>query len=87
MRFSVLLICCVVSRVVFSLVNPAENSYDDYMEAIALYNTNLTIPDVDQCWQCYQPPFFMGVSTLIIRSSLALNIDADFVWELALPAW
>lgn len=57
----IVIIIGVLLRLVVWYLTPPNNSYDDYLEAIALYAEYLPVLsrlDPWACWQCYQPPFF-----------------------------
>ena len=64
------------------MANPPNNSFDDYLTPIGLYNKELSRPHPSDCWQCYQPPVYMAAAGLFARTVGSLGVRDPFIWKL-----
>jgi hypothetical protein len=49
-------------RLLLFWANPPENAFDDHFEPILLIMENGAVPSKEECWECFQPPFFYLIS-------------------------
>lgn len=74
----------VLLRVSVFLVSPPSNAYDDHLEAVSKTMTALeTNRRVEpwECWECYQPPLYYWVGSLVAGVS-SLFLEDGFVWKI-----
>jgi hypothetical protein len=75
------LIFAFVLRLGVWWVNPPNNSFDDHLEPIAYYATNLSSPPLDKCWQCYQPPLYYVASSGVLHASYLFFENYWYSWR------
>lgn len=52
-------VLCLAPRVILTAINKTAN--DDHIKPILLWNANGAFPDTNDCWECFQPPFYYGI--------------------------
>lgn len=70
-------------RLVFYIIAPPSNSYDDHLEAVSIHRSDdggYQRASPDACWQCYQPPLFYIIANTILNSSSPDTEDLQ-VWK------
>lgn len=68
--FAAIMLCGAVLRLGMWAINPPNNTYDDYLEPIALIAREHRLPAANECWECYQPPLYLVVSSVLLTGSL-----------------
>jgi hypothetical protein len=80
MIFSILSIG-IILRLVLFIVSPPNNSFDDHLEVVYLYATNLQIPSPSDCWECYQPPLYYSISGQVYTLAYSLSESKLIAWK------
>jgi len=77
-----ILILGAVLRIILFYVSPPNNSFDDHLEVIKIYEMTYKQPSPSQCWECYQPPIYYIISATVLKLSTALNISGLIAWKI-----
>jgi hypothetical protein len=59
-------------RVALAIVTPPELAYDDHFAPIKRIVEEGRLPRPDECWECYQPPFYYVVSAGVLGTTESL---------------
>lgn len=51
---------------------------DGHIDYINHISVNHSLPNADQCWQCYQPPIYYIMGSLVSRFSQFINLNSHF---------
>ncbi len=70
-----------VLRLSVFLVSPPNNAYDDHLEVINIYAQDFNRPTPFQCWQCYQPPLYYYVGSVVYNISKGLGVSQATSWK------
>ncbi len=68
-------------RLGLAAVNPPGNAFDDHLEPIARWAETLRSPAPDDCWQCYQPPFYYCAAGVTLRLLAAGGAPSPVAWK------
>ena len=68
-------------RITMGVINPPNNSYDDHLEPISKYINTGMRPAPDECWECYQPPLYYFLSSLVYKSAYFLTNNFFISWK------
>ncbi len=66
---------CLVPRIILTAINTTAN--DDHIKPISLWIQTGVYPQYEDCWECFQPPFYYG-----IVKSIAQTVGASSESEL-----
>lgn len=72
----------LVLRLVIFSVSPPNNSFDDHLEPIMLYKNGMNLPLPNRCWECYQPPVYYGLCTIVLNVAEELDLSKFNSWRL-----
>ena len=77
-----ILILGVILRLALFYASPINNSFDDHLEVIKIYVNTLKQPFPSQCWECYQPPLYYIISSIIFKVFTAINFKSLIAWKM-----
>ena len=69
-------------RVALYISSPPNNSYDDHLEVINIYSETFESPGAFDCWECYQPPAYYYLSSVVLRFSDAVGMSDYAQWKI-----
>jgi hypothetical protein len=72
----------ITIRLLIFYISPPSNSYDNHLEVINEYSTNIERPLPFSCWECYQPPVYYIVAALTYNTTEYVGFSADISWKL-----
>lgn len=77
----ILILAATVLRIFYlSYTDYDLRTYDvgGHIDYINYISVNHSLPNVDQCWECYQPPAYYIMGALISRISQFINLNQNF---------
>lgn len=74
------IIVAFILRLTLGLYNPPNNSYDDHLEPVSYSINNITFNHED-CWECYQPPLYYNIVSIIFKVSYSISKDYFLSWK------
>jgi len=83
-RYLIFIIICfgVFFRLAVFWASPVNNSYDDHLEVINIYSEDYKRPTPFNCWECYQPPLYYYVASLVFNVSENLGCNKSVSWKI-----
>lgn len=81
-KFLLILILLAIALRIFNLsytdYNLRTHDVEGHIDYINYISLNQSLPNADQCWQCYQPPIYYIVGALASRISQFINLNPYF---------
>lgn len=81
-KFLIILILTATALRIFYLsytdYNLRTHDVDGHIDYINYISVNHSLPNADQCWQCYQPPAYYIMGALVSRISQFINLNQNF---------
>lgn len=81
-KFLIILILAAIALRIFYLsytdYSLRTHDVDGHIDYINYISVNHSLPDADQCWQCYQPPAYYIMGALVSRVSQFINLNQNF---------
>ena len=83
-RYGVLFLIAlgITIRLIVFYVSPPSNSYDNHLEVISEYSTNIKRPQPFSCWECYQPPIYYIISAITYNTAQNVGFSKSICWKL-----
>lgn len=81
-KFLIILILAAIALRIFYLsytdYSLRTHDVDGHIDYINYISVNHSLPNADQCWQCYQPPAYYIMGSLVSRFFQFINLNSHF---------